>query len=50
MQFRMDWYINPKSSSSTSSSGSSFAPSPTDGRRESGKRTSPVTTRSKGKK
>lgn len=47
MQFRMDWDVpSPK----TASSNSSFAPSPTDRRRESGKRTSPVTTRSKGKK
>lgn len=46
MQFRMDWDIpSPK----TASSNSSFTPSPTDRRRESGKRTSPVTTRSKGK-
>lgn len=47
MKFRMDWDIpSPK----TASSNSSFTPSPTDRRRESGKRTSPVTTRSKGKK
>jgi len=43
--FRMDWNVPPKSSSS----GSSFAPSPTDRRKESGKRTSPVATRSKKK-